>query len=175
MLLASTLYLYLQIIFPSIRLPLPAGWALSCCNKPEETQIFVHVAHINPHAQNLFLDTCQLWLHLIRYGCFLIVRVVQRMDDLNKSAIGTKVPPLHLLIAIVSPWKVFQNTTVVFSRRGKMCGWLPWQLGYRRDCWSRCLWNVLYKQTSKPWKQMKCTGRQTMKQMSVSPFLLVLF
>lgn len=96
----------------------PAGWALSCCNKTEETQIFVHVAHINPCAQNLFLESCQLWLRLIWCGCFLIIADVQR-SDLNKSATGTEVPPLHLLIAIVSPWKVFQNTAVVFSLRGK--------------------------------------------------------
>lgn len=79
----------------------------------QKRQIFARVARMNPHAQNRFLDTCQLWLHLIRYGCFLIVPVVQGRSDLNKSA-----AELHLLIAIVSPWKVFQIMAVVFSRRG---------------------------------------------------------
>ncbi len=142
---------YTSVFRFSCYISFPAGWALSCCNKPEETQIFVHVAHINPCAQNLFLDSCQLWLHLIWYGCFLIIPDVQR-SDLNKSATGTEVPPPDLLIAIVSPWKVFQNTAVVFSWWGKCVDGfhsnaeMGGAVGAKacEMCWK-----------NEPWKQMK--------------------
>lgn len=83
-----------------------------------DTDIHACCTH-KPTCAESVLDTCQLWLSLIRYSCFLIIPVVQRRSDLNKSATGTGVPPLHLLMAIVSPWEVFQSMAVVFSRRGK--------------------------------------------------------
>lgn len=96
--------------------------------------MFVHVAHINPRARNLFLDTCQLWLtpNKIRM-LFLSFQLFGSGSDLNKSSTGTEGASSLLLIAIVSPWKVFFSRTGVFCFQptGRTCGWVPWQLGKR--------------------------------------------
>jgi len=79
-------------------------------NEPEETDIRERNAQKKPTcAKSDFGYLSILITHnTIRLLCYNSSCSV-RGSDLNKSAAGTKVPPPHLLMAIVNPWKAFQN------------------------------------------------------------------
>lgn len=149
--IAAPCLCFLDYIFSSYT-SFPLGWALSLCNKPEETGICACCTH-RPICTKPVFFTCQLWLYLIRHSCFLIIPVVQRRSDLNMSATGT-VAPLHLLIAIVSPWKVFQIMAVVFSWQGGEHGECVDGFHSTSEMGVECLWNVL-KKTNTSRKQME--------------------